>query len=158
MTEEAYKAFIPAIELLLKGKKKGKVINAVMQAATNDDFRRALIDTAKNKKFDEDYRSVAVICLSCLAPNHDDALQALIDIANPDVKKGCSYNDRWWAVDGLADLAPTHENARVALREIAQDENDPLRQAAAAALQSLATQATIDPLAEQQQLLGQRIL
>ena len=91
MNEEAYTEFITLIReyiLMSDGDDNGLQVKAIVSVlckpAENVDFRRALIDTAKDKKFDEHYRSVALKCLSDLAPNHNDARVALEDVAKND--------------------------------------------------------------------------
>ncbi len=79
------------------------------------------------------------------AAANDDFRKALIDIAQN--SNDCSPARRL-RVRCLIKVAEGYDDARKALNEIALDENDPLRDFAADALESLATQvtqATIDP-------------
>ena len=77
-----------------------------------------------------------------LAAEHGDALEALCWVAKNDPEPYVSME----AISGLVLLAPTHKDALAALEHVAKnDQNDRLRNEAAAAVQSLTRQATIDP-------------
>jgi thioredoxin-like negative regulator of GroEL len=130
-----------------------KAIKCLSQVAENhDEALKALIDIAKHDRSKTNpvardwarYRNTPIVAtvaiggLADLAPKYGDALAALIDIAKNDENE----SDRWKAMACLAELAPQHDDARQVLNEIALDENDPLRDFAADALESL---ATIDP-------------
>jgi hypothetical protein len=99
---------------------------------------------------DIDETIVLVLCIP--AAKYDDFRSALIDCAKDN---GSDGDCRWVALKCLSNLAPTHPDVREALDYVAKnDKNDPLRQFAADALESLAT----SQLAGQKQLLEQQQL
>lgn len=130
-----------------------KIADLTALAQKDADAREVLIHLAEHFLYYNAVRRTAVKALGPLAENHDDARKALIGIAKrlseivySGWERGNQYFDdvrvRNQAIEVLIPLAAEHGDARAALNEIAQDENDPLHQFAADALESLETQET----------------
>jgi len=126
-------------------------------AAEHEDARKALIDIAqwKEKLRNDTWSSwsikgLRVSAIAGLIPlaekmSEEDCLA--LDEASADLIRDINRDIRLnteliGIVSYFSQLAPRYDDARAALNEIAQDENDPLHQFAADALESLETQET----------------
>jgi hypothetical protein len=130
-----------------------------LEEKMHDDDREALDNACQALIKSKDDWSYTTDCnqLSCLirmAAKHEDALGALTTIAQQDY----DYGAHELAIKGLTTLAADHNNAREALKEIAKNKNNPGRQFAADALESLETQETIDRSSQEAQQLLTRVL